>query len=380
MNNILNKSIQNDFQNRFNIEKSQIGSPAFFMQEDIEKGLESDDLVSRKSFYLEKSDLFKSFSKDLQDKFPNGSWRTINGSHVFINNGKVIAGLDGFNEHIDKFFAEKKKKEEGNSISKEQNKDKYVPPFNLSGWNGKFYGNEKTGYNVYLNGNKTDISKKQKEELEAYIRTQKEKREKNKMNEKVLDILKYNIDNFLSQGGDISKLNIKGIKDYLNKYADQKQKEIDKLNNDIDRRKYDLFQGIKEKNVKIDDINSPNDINEKNYRQVEEKLRGRHDSYRFSYAASDLRGYFYEQDRKKDEPTPDTIRDYASSFSESDLNSIKEGIKKKDLSKNAKKDLINKLGGGNWNNKVYGKKGNFSIYLNSKKIDISDKDAEVLKG
>jgi hypothetical protein len=56
--------------------------------------------------------LEKSFSSDLQKKHPKGQWRTINGAKVFIDGGKVVAGLEGFNDHIDKFFKEKKGKVE----------------------------------------------------------------------------------------------------------------------------------------------------------------------------------------------------------------------------------------------------------------------------
>lgn len=52
----------------------------------------------------------KSWSPDLAKRFPNGGWRTVNGSRVFINGGKVVAGLGGFNGMIDKFFEEKKSK------------------------------------------------------------------------------------------------------------------------------------------------------------------------------------------------------------------------------------------------------------------------------
>lgn len=59
-----------------------------------------------------KEEFEKAFSTDLQKRFPNGKWVTINGSHVFINGGKVIAGLGGFNKEIDKFFDGKKDKNE----------------------------------------------------------------------------------------------------------------------------------------------------------------------------------------------------------------------------------------------------------------------------
>jgi hypothetical protein len=55
----------------------------------------------------------KSWSGDLQKQFPNGVWRKINGASVFINHGRVVAGLDKFNGMIDDFFAKKSEKKEG---------------------------------------------------------------------------------------------------------------------------------------------------------------------------------------------------------------------------------------------------------------------------
>lgn len=52
--------------------------------------------------------LEKGFGSDLQKRFPNGSWKTINGARVFVDGGKVVAGLEGFNGKIDSFFKEKK--------------------------------------------------------------------------------------------------------------------------------------------------------------------------------------------------------------------------------------------------------------------------------
>ena len=83
----------------------------------IEKSMDNSDLsILIKSFYDNLSgsynrDLFeKSWSKDLQNRLPNGSWKTINGARVFVNDGKVVAGLGGFNKEIDKFFDGKKGK------------------------------------------------------------------------------------------------------------------------------------------------------------------------------------------------------------------------------------------------------------------------------
>lgn len=63
----------------------------------------------------------KSWSGDLQKQFPDGVWRKINGASVFINNGRVVAGLDKFNGMIDDFFS---KKESGKGQFKvEEKKD-----------------------------------------------------------------------------------------------------------------------------------------------------------------------------------------------------------------------------------------------------------------
>ena len=58
--------------------------------------------------YQQALDLLKSWSTDLKNRFPKGEWRTINGAKVFVNEGKIVAGLGGFNKEIDKFFKEKK--------------------------------------------------------------------------------------------------------------------------------------------------------------------------------------------------------------------------------------------------------------------------------
>lgn len=113
--------------------------------------------------------LNKSWSTDLMKQFPNGQWRTINGAKVFINNGKVIAGLDNFNGMIDDFFKEKNKKE---------SKPKILELTEGKKWNGKIYGNENSGYSIYVNNDKVKISKKDKEEYEKYLIDKERKKQK----------------------------------------------------------------------------------------------------------------------------------------------------------------------------------------------------------
>ena len=73
--------------------------------------------------FKENRELFKSFSADLKAKHPNGGWRTINGAHVFIAGGKVIAGLDGFNKHIDELHSKKKEGVKSGNDSLPKSKD-----------------------------------------------------------------------------------------------------------------------------------------------------------------------------------------------------------------------------------------------------------------
>lgn len=62
----------------------------------------------------------KSWSADLQKKFPSGGWRTVNGAAVFINGGKVVAGLGGFNRAVDEFFSKKEQAKAKETVGKKE--------------------------------------------------------------------------------------------------------------------------------------------------------------------------------------------------------------------------------------------------------------------
>lgn len=75
-------------------------------------GFRKDNILKAFGIYHDEDlEIRKAWSNDLQKQFPNGKWVTINGSHVFINNGKVVAGLEGFNGFIDDFFKDKDQSE-----------------------------------------------------------------------------------------------------------------------------------------------------------------------------------------------------------------------------------------------------------------------------
>jgi len=109
-----------------------------------------------------KEDFLKGFGADLQKRFPNGGWRTINGARVFLNGGKVVAGLDGFNKEIDKFFD--KKKEGGKKPSNEKD--------------GEMTEAEERLYNAYL------------ENKDAFIKQSVKSIENNNINDVLKNIQK----------------------------------------------------------------------------------------------------------------------------------------------------------------------------------------------
>ena len=112
-------------------EGSNLGADSHYIEDrEIIKSVIADNLQVNDT----KADFLKGFGADLEKRFPNGGWRTVGGSKVFINGGKVVAGLDGFNKEIDKFFDGKKAKKEASKPKlNQQNKDSLDKQFNISG-------------------------------------------------------------------------------------------------------------------------------------------------------------------------------------------------------------------------------------------------------
>jgi hypothetical protein len=76
----------------------------------------SDNDIFHELTIHEKEFLIKSFSSELQDKFPEAEWKTINGAKVLVNDGKVIAGLEGFNGTIDEFVKQEEPKNKSKRV------------------------------------------------------------------------------------------------------------------------------------------------------------------------------------------------------------------------------------------------------------------------
>src|SRR6056297_316870 len=81
------------------------------------------------------NDIEKSWSKDLQNKFPSGKWITMSGAKVFVNNGKVIAGLDGFKKEIDKLSEKKGETKGENKEDREEKQAHEMSSKELADWN-----------------------------------------------------------------------------------------------------------------------------------------------------------------------------------------------------------------------------------------------------
>jgi hypothetical protein len=133
---------------------------------------------------------------------PSGSWRTINGAKVFINGGKVVAGLNGFNDHIDKFFSEKKAKqgesgggdikEKLNNLQNQVDKLSKTEKLSNGGMSDKYYKvlnefqNTRKEYNKFLDKKRDEKlnSKEYKKDQElAQQKIDREEKRKQRENE-----------------------------------------------------------------------------------------------------------------------------------------------------------------------------------------------------
>ncbi len=160
--------------------------------------------ISKELFQKSLDNYFeKSRAKQLQSKHPNSQWKTINGAKVLVGeNGNVIAGANG-------------------RLSKKEEKEitpEIVNKIQNSSWNEKIYGSEKYGYNIYLDGNKTEISKEEKSQLDSHQKKKVEER-------KIKDIQRKKI-----EAEKDKKLELKKVSGFKNKKPIDDFKEIIQAN------------------------------------------------------------------------------------------------------------------------------------------------------
>lgn len=91
-------------------------------------GIVQDGVLRAKMLGLDPDleEICKSFSSDLQARFPNGRWVTMNGSKVFINNGKAIFGAPEIIKLVNEDTPDSKPTESTEQYVKRWNKDVYT--------------------------------------------------------------------------------------------------------------------------------------------------------------------------------------------------------------------------------------------------------------
>lgn len=80
---------------------------------------------------IESDIIVKGFGADMVAKFPEGSWKTINGARVFVHGGKVVAGLGGFSGKIEDAFKEKKSESKSDKKAVKTETPKPTKPENI---------------------------------------------------------------------------------------------------------------------------------------------------------------------------------------------------------------------------------------------------------
>lgn len=216
-------------QRRNKIEKS------FETTEDIVKSTIEDNLYVSDT----KEEFLKSWSSDLQKRFPQGSWRTINGASVFINGGKVVAGLDGFNKELDKFFDGKN----GGKNSSKEGKSKQSPTKTkadkkksaLEAKKKKFAEARKNYHDKTYGNDDKDEGKKESKEDKLKWNSKKEEKELNISQKTKEKAYNYGFDK-------MSKQELIAEKNKNNSYIQRNPKN------------HNVVNALKEKNSVIDEL------------------------------------------------------------------------------------------------------------------------------
>lgn len=232
----------------------------------------------------------------------------------------------------------------------------------LSKWNGKFYGSDKSGYRVYINKVEIKISEQDKLELEQYLK-----------------------DKELLQDEANTKLTTTKIIDYI-KSKTFKEENIDMIDETLINRIIHNIVKIQHNLIntekhQINRIRTDHSDNLKQYLNCD--ISSNSELVYFpNNCEKELIDLGYRSIVTNIKGYEKIILDYLN-FSKSLTPEFIENIKSKlragfDLSKQID-NIIDKYGRGSWNGKVYGGVGSYIIYLNSRKIEISDEDANILK-
>jgi hypothetical protein len=262
-------------------------------------------------------------------------WVTMSGSHVMIDgDGNVVGGAGG----------------------------------NLKGKQFKLIRSKSNDQQKYLPAPKSE----HQESTKSPEKTETKQIPEQKINEKKIPI------KFLKQ---VHGKNIKStddLKTIATKQSEIEKSREDQKKHDVKYASHKIMEYFKNENIDTGDINESNLLD--NYKKVHELVTR---SGRSINVLSDLKDLEYWRPSEiRDTPIISGIvnpnyRPTSSQWQEvadnADLyfSQMKEEGEKKD-------DILKKYGSGSWNKKVYGRKGNYSIYLSGKIKKISDEDANEL--
>jgi hypothetical protein len=153
-----------------------------------------------------------------------------------------------------------------------------------------------------------------------------------------------------------------------------------------------ILRYLQEKNIQIKGINIGSDINKNNINDIEKAISGISSSFSTKNDIRSLESIFMSERNDKEREKMGTqymnmnnvsSADFFKFRDEMDIDTIKKlktRFEKDKENKKRKEERMKELiGSGKWNGKIYGKRGNYSIYISGDKKDISDEDADILK-
>lgn len=315
-------------------------------------------------------EFYKSWSTDLKKRFPNSEWRTINGAKVLINNGKVIAGLNGFNEHIDKFFEGKKKEGVGNKFGNKELQfnsfkeiNEYADKHNLKTQNyGRGFTDGKTQY--WIKNEKEWVNSKNK-----HIPIIMELKQPNKQETKTAD--KPKEDNKKEGGGKASSKEVpKSFEKVFNQIKDtghgasiQGAKMIAN-NKDFSVSKRHEMLGMKLESAKKYQQGSKEQSKTETPKDLKDNLKSAWDKLENTPKKTEA----WSVAKKKYDAAKKAVEDNKQSKQDNK----KEGGIKTEIPK-----ITQLTEGKKFNGKIYGSdKSGYSIYINGDKTSVTKEDVD----
>lgn|GEM_PF-6998136 len=261
-------------------------------------------------------------------------------------------------------------------------------------------GNVVGGAGGNLKGKQFKVVKSKSKDMQKYLPAPKEttseisqRRPLSKKENKIKDTIAFDLQNF--GHGEITK---DSLQKKVDEYKELKHKEESKDNEILEKAPSQIFDYFKKENLHSDLIKSPEGI--PNNTKETFRLIG-HGSNRWppeqgemtrSMAGGLLDSIMSVASKRESQDArgEPSAKDWDNIQVDDNLvQAVKDKLSGKETSQDSKmpenkkessgkEKIVSKYGSGYWNKKVYGRKGNYSIYLSGKIKKISDEDANEL--